>query len=284
MKQAFDLLARNGLTSYRRIESSIMHDWSIGKIYNFNEQLRENIDFHPKGGTGVANFQFVSNSGLSAQKFADCTEWDCRVRRIDKLARFAVLYGDRVYVNNYFDQYDQAWSTGNEQKIRHHYVGDLEVFLTLKPLLEAGLISLINEPSYHLCQDCISKTYPAMTDVMNQLEDAFKFLVKKYRRNFSQSVVLDETNLHEGSCTLCIDGPDDIIEDGRGFLIYQETPRWVRNRINSMAYLPQSGLLPLSRKDLARSKNVEYKLWPIIEDIFLQQFTSRILKLNANYL
>jgi hypothetical protein len=128
MKKVFDLLRSKGLTNHEKIEYAIMSKWTLNDIINFNERLLDEIEEQPEGHDEITNFNFVANSGLSAQTSGPCVEWNCRLRRVDRLARFAALYSDRIYVQNYFDQYPDHMphmpTKWLDETLRMHFAGD----------------------------------------------------------------------------------------------------------------------------------------------------------------
>src|SRR4030042_5350267 len=100
MKKVFDLLRKNGLSNRQKIEYAIMYKWGLNDILDFNEKLLNEIEEQPQGNYEITNFNFVANSSLSAQTSGPCMELNCRLRRVDRLARFAALYSDRIYIEN----------------------------------------------------------------------------------------------------------------------------------------------------------------------------------------
>jgi hypothetical protein len=95
---------------------------------------------------------------------AECTEVGCRLKRISTLARFAGLYSDGVVVHNFFA--DHASVTGHpperdSESFRDRIADDVAVALSVRPLIDAGLIRFFSPSSfqdrYHLCLNCLAK-------------------------------------------------------------------------------------------------------------------------------
>ncbi len=83
----------------------------------------------------------------------------CRLFEIEQLSRFALLYSDKVYINNFFGRYahvTQAEDTPqNRQTLRGWLLDDIFLFGKLKPLLLDEKIVMISPPQ-GVCPACWS--------------------------------------------------------------------------------------------------------------------------------
>lgn len=284
MKELFDFLAKNRLVNDHQIESTIMHDWSMKDIIDFNDRLCEKIEPHPAGSPDITSFQFIANSSLSGQKRSDCQMWNCRVSKADNLARFASLYSDRIYIPNYFDQYIHLWEELPETHARYLYAGDLKVLLTLKPLIENGIIYLINSPDYHFCPDCLSKMFPELAKSIHKLSDSILSWVKSYTKKSSANVLLDEVDLGSGTCSIVLKAPDDILEHGFAAVVNFTMSKWLLKKVKLAIEQQEENDLILSTKELFRLGLLQRQVETRVHDVFFQQFCSKILGLNAKYI
>jgi len=204
MNKVFDLLQKHGLTNDEQIQSAIMHGWGVKDIFDFNDRLLEAINVHAPGNADITAFNFIANSDLSAQHKGACIEWNCRLRRVDCLARFAALYSDRVYIQNYFADY--AHASNSEFDLRYFYTGDLKILLKLRPLLESGILCLIqSEPGFHLCASCAAKFIPGFESISSKLEKQVDALSEEYLPK-THAAVLRYSPLDD-ICTIGVKGP-----------------------------------------------------------------------------
>ncbi len=285
MEKAFDFLAKRGLGNDQQIESAIMHKWDFTDIIDFALNLNELIDVHPEGSTEVTSFNFLANSNLSAQAYGGCGTWGCRLERIDRLARFAALYSDRIYITNYLDEFTThklERLEGLESNIRYDLAGHIKVLLTLRPLLESGIVCLINHPGAHLCPACIEKIYPSLEGTIDKLEQAFAVLTDRFADEASFRLLSYSPTAP--SCAVHIKGSEDFVEHGAmGFSLYTP-PKWLVQKAKSIEERGLRGGVHLSKKVLLDSKIPQSFLSPIKFDVFLQLFCSRALGINAKYL
>ena len=282
MKKVFDLLRRKGLTNHEKIEDAIMYKWSLKDILDLNESLLDVIEIQPEGNNDITNFNFVANSSLSAQISGPCVELNCRLRRADRLARFAALYSDRIYVQNYFDQYPQKiphmpteWL---DETLRTQFAGDLEVLLALKPLLESGIVCLVKHPAFHICPSCLEKSLPALAETRKTLEKQIQVISDNYLEHTSAVLNLDYPFPYE--CCIDLKGPDDLFENGESSEVRADP--WLLKKVNSARRRTKAQEIRLSKKELKRAGIIEDELRKVTMDILLQHFCSRFL--NAKYL
>jgi hypothetical protein len=120
--------------------ASRIHQWNSRTVVRFVEDIYELLqDEEPKK---LSDYSFIANSQLSGGIFP-CSEVECRLAQADRLCRFAALYADTVAVQNPLaDLYGSGrWSL---EMAKHRVSGGTAVLLYLKPLLDAGIVSVVN--------------------------------------------------------------------------------------------------------------------------------------------
>lgn len=104
-----------------------------------------------------APYRFEASAELSGLA-ERCDHPGCRVTKARELAQFAALYADEVYISNPFEQYDAHdpkydLESHSLDVLQDLVVGDLQVLLLLRPLIEAGIVKFRNSP-YDYCEGC----------------------------------------------------------------------------------------------------------------------------------
>jgi len=90
MNELFELLNKKGLNNHDQIEHSIMHRLSATQIIDLQKELYDVVEKNSPSSEllDISSFSFHSDSDMSSQHNY-CNGWDCRLGRVDKLARFA---------------------------------------------------------------------------------------------------------------------------------------------------------------------------------------------------
>lgn len=89
---------------------------------------------------------------------SECEDPDCRILRINKLARFAVMYSDKVYINSFFSRFKELNSKDNLTRYKENLHNDLVVINEIQPLLQKGFVSLF-APDTYTCFACQAKQF-----------------------------------------------------------------------------------------------------------------------------
>ncbi|WP_321281061.1 hypothetical protein [Marinifilum fragile] len=100
-----------------------------------------------------SNFSFITNDTLSGHSFP-CSEVECKLGNVDTLIRNAILYADKVYIQNPFETYYE-YKEFNEN-LRLEIIGDLIVLNKIKPLLKEGIFEYATT-KVHFCSECYKK-------------------------------------------------------------------------------------------------------------------------------
>jgi hypothetical protein len=88
----------------------------------------------------------------------ECSDLDCRIFRINKLARFALMYSDKVYITSFFSKYKKLESKDNLPKSKERFYDDLIVINEMRPLIQKGFIGLF-APETDTCFACQAEEF-----------------------------------------------------------------------------------------------------------------------------
>lgn len=167
--------------------------------------LREFVDFEKEIEAEIrSNHKPVKNSIFSHSASLhlgggslECAFIDCRLERINKLARFALMYSDKVFIDNFFTGYTDIDSTDDLTWAKESLFDDLLVIHEIKPLIEKGLIEFFS-PEKNVCFSCQARKFLGQ-DAIKIFNSSYKKLQLEYLNNMS--VVVDRNP--DGICFIC---------------------------------------------------------------------------------
>ena len=250
MDDFYAFLHKKGLSeknSARKIDS-----WSNTKTLDFAKEasllLREQPE---KSGT---IFRFSASSTLSGAPFP-CSSIECRLERLDSLARFAALYADQVYIQNPLERYYFWEHIGDENK--QIVAGDVLCLLYLRPLFEAGLLSVKNG-TVALCEECLAQRVALEEEIGERLERPRKRLQEIYSKNVEVYVVK-----RENETFLTCQGPEQLLGHSSVDFI-GDLPKPL------VAKFASKGEHKVSKRDVRKYGFVDSWVDSIIKDLFRQ--------------
>jgi hypothetical protein len=97
------------------------------------------------------------SSGLSGDS-SECSYIGCRIERITNLARFSVLYSDKVFINNFLTAYTDIDNKSELNFAKNSFIEDLLVINTIKPIIDQGFIEFF-APERKVCFSCQAKQF-----------------------------------------------------------------------------------------------------------------------------
>lgn len=274
MREVFELLHRRGLTSEEQIESKIMHGWSIKDILDFNAELLDTIEVTHPAETDLTAFNFIANSDMTAQR-GTCINWDCRLRRVENLARFAALYADRVYIENYFFDYTHPSAFMDELLIRYCYTGDLKILLRLRPVLENDVLALV-QPLYHICPQCAQEVLGAVKDIDTKIDKYMDGVREHCLPQTSVTAVYEPHLAGDYEWALHIEAPEDLFDHGTAITV-RELPDWLLAKMKPAANSKPPAEYKLSKANIRKIGVVDERLDRIGCDIYAQHLASRTI-------
>ncbi|MGA7402596.1 MAG: hypothetical protein WCC99_03915 [Candidatus Sulfotelmatobacter sp.] len=98
MNPVLQILENRGLVSFDSVER-LFNDWSFSDVQAVQEELDSALDQDTeagRGASGVTDFNFVASASMRGD--FGCAAWECRLKKVALLARYAALYTDRTVV------------------------------------------------------------------------------------------------------------------------------------------------------------------------------------------
>lgn len=208
MHNALDLVREKGLDGKNR--ESILKSWTASQIIDFTTEFEIRIrdqarEEREESANGV--FDFAAPLDLSGGRYP-CSELNCRISHIDRMAQFAVLYADSVRMISplTLPEIGESFELG---KLRYEVFADLCVLDSVIPLIEDGLIK-VKPASLALCPKHLLDT----RKFRDRLDRATKAAVRPFLPKINITQVEVGENLH-----YVLTGPEELFEHGASVLV-----------------------------------------------------------------
>lgn len=261
MEEVFDLLAKNRLTDSPSIEKAVMDDWPFAKVIDLFSKLGSLITEYAKDRPEPSNFTFLANPDLSGHRAGSCINWNCRLNRVGYLSKFAALWTDKLYIHTYFgsDIGDvKISSKGDEYTIRYELVGDLKCILALKPLLNKGVVELV-EPGFHFCENCAQKALKQIGEFETITRDYINELMAKYPKYVSMEARLERRIIERGLCAVNVFAPEELYDHG-GAVVSYHAPKWLLKKCKEALKAGKRDKIPLTKKEVSETGIIQQHL------------------------
>jgi len=244
-------LFRNGINKSNICKK--IFSWNDTKILNFLTDAF--YDLYTDEMRQSSFYTFSANTSLSGGPFP-CSSAKCRLENLETLVRFAILYADKVYIDNPFEKYfllDEKCTDA----LRLSIIGDIEGLLYLYPFIQKGLVSIQNNV-HLLCHQCYEK------ELLVEQEKKKEFI------SFSKE--LEEELLREAKVFFYNDveesyfefiGPEEIINHG-SLIVTGDLARKFSSK-KSKKFKNELSLEQISQYHL-----LDFIIDPIIDDLLKQ--------------
>lgn len=233
MRDFFEPLERHGFVSGYTVNEARISTASLEELGGVLSQLAEPSEW---GDTPdevedeELPFTHAATISLSGSR-SPCAYVECRQDSARELGQFAALYSDRVYIYNFLVTRFQRLRAGyyaEADQFRSRFADDLKVLLTLRSLIEGGVVMPVNPPAercayhttYHLAEESFG-------------DEAFRLLQQEEER--LQKEFLDEVTValapgYSGgeAAAYHIGGPERLLEHGAKVQTLREIPEAIQ--------------------------------------------------------
>lgn len=176
---------------------------SLGEFVDIAKEIKARIKSNYKP---VKNPLFSHSASLSlGGSSLECSYIDCRIQRINNLARFALMYSDKVFIDNFFGGYTDLDSNADLSWAKENFFDDLLVIHEIRPLVEKGFIEFF-APETNVCFSCHARRFLGESAV-KKFNRSYKKLQLEYLNKMS--VVADREP--DGICFSC-KGPEPYFD------------------------------------------------------------------------
>ena len=200
-----------------------------------------------------------------------CHSLECRLNKVNKLAQFAALYSDKVYINNFFHGYEpHSFKEQKKDQIILDFTDELIIFSYLLPLLEAGKVQLVTFQG--ICPHCLSLK-ALDQNAKAEYERASKELQRKYYKELSYSLIYEEDTFK-----LTAHGPEILLPHGILYHHYENLKDLINMAPSLAEKVKTIGEVKLTPSEVKKIKAGKVFSQPIINSIAFELGGSHFLK------
>lgn len=237
MQQFIDVLRESDLCRADGPRESSIDSLSISKFRKITEAFENaiNAEYNPTSNQLASH---LATSGLSGDS-SECDYIGCRINRMDQLARFSLMYSNKVFVRSYFTKYSGLESKEHLNIAKHDLYNDLKVLHNIVPLIENGYIELYT-PEVNVCFYCQAKKVLG--------ENAGKRLDKSYddlEKQFLDNLSVEAYRRNEGYAFDC-SAPKQYFDHARVHIKF-ETPLPLQKRPSILRRIEEWQKIKLSK-------------------------------------
>jgi len=262
INKLFDILGRKDLLKKKEISIPNINKLSRRSIINLSDEILESTeDSNIKPDTSI--FSHAASLGLGGGRSdCDCNSLPCRSKKVDDLARFALMYSDKVYINNYF--YDYTHFADNElSDLRRMLVDDLYILLKIRPLIDNGFISILTAPG-NICPTCLS---------LNNFDKHVEKRIKSEEKSLSKKIIdacSGKIIVEDGDYKLDLKGPEKFIEHGEMYIRFSNDQA-IRRKTD------KDGEFPLRKSQLKKLRIHESIARRLISNVTYELASNQVL-------
>ena len=184
-------------------------------------------------------FSHSASLGLGGSRL-ECANLDCRISRINELARFALMYSDKVFISSFLSDYKHIEHNEELELAKEQFYEDLFVLYKIRHLLERGYIRFF-APETDICFSCQAKEFLG-DKAGKKFDKEYRILQKSYLNKMSVSCEMEE-DIYGFSC----DGPYPYFDHER-IRVHREVPHEISTRPRIMSRIRKGDPVPLSKR------------------------------------
>lgn len=186
----------------------------------------------------------------------DCIALDCRRERLNEMLQFAVLFSDRVHIQNYFSEY-RHMRHADESIIKEKLYNDLDLVLYLQPFFNKKLVVFLSAQP-HLCPNCMAAKLKLDSDSKKRFINGAKKIELEYLKALDVSFVKGE-RVYE----FVIEASPPFLEHGNRIEIVSQIPDIISSNKVLMNKLNNDGEISLShsiKKQVGFHRDLAYEV------------------------
>ena len=272
MNEIIELFKKNNFIKRNKPNAQILDSISMSKFIDFNKELDAIVCSNHKP---VNNpfFSYAADPNLGGSD-AECCELNCRLDRIDSLARYSLLYSEEVYIESYFGKYSLLEGNINFEMVKKDFYDDLVLINHIKPLIENGTIRLYS-PDKKLCFSCQAKNILGEKNGKS-FERARKILIEEVKQNLTLSCKLSSNKY-----LFQVHGSEKYFDHGMIFL-NSKIPPYLKKRQAILSQINSGKQITLARSAIKEMEIDEDIIHTFIHNTLFGLSTS--YGLNTSYL
>lgn len=195
MKKLIHLLKSRDLISNSGVNVRTIKALSLSGLVDLAIEI-ENIIRSSHKPIKNSIFSHSASLGLGGSAL-ECNSVLCRLERINKLARFSLMYSDKVIISSFFTDYKVIPSKYFLDQARQRFYEDLTVLFEIKEAISNGLIQFFS-PEIDVCFTCQAKQFLGK-EAASRFSMSYEALQNAFLENMNVTCEKDQDE-YEFSC------------------------------------------------------------------------------------
>jgi hypothetical protein len=190
----FEIIKSKKLINPSSVDKAVFYDMALSELISLALDLGLSIEAEsqPPIILGLQDYHFLANSNMSGLYGTGCSSSKCRLRRVDRLSRFATLYSDSVYIQSYFnwfDHFDIPEDWYQEYRLRNSISGSIKIINAIEPLIRNGVVKFL-PTGIGVCKTCYTELNERQKALTSKLAEEIKKLEKLYSDTTSAKLTI----------------------------------------------------------------------------------------------
>ena len=156
MKKLISLLRSKDLVTPAGVNARTLSSYNLSELVDLATEV-ENIIKEGHKPIKTPLFSHSASLGLGGSA-TECRSVMCRLERINRLARFALMYSDKVVISSFFAEYKDISDKDTLNQALQYFYEDLIVLFEIKGVISSGLIQFFS-PETNICFTCQAKRF-----------------------------------------------------------------------------------------------------------------------------
>jgi hypothetical protein len=181
MKKLIHFLRSRDLISPAGVNEREISSYNLSKFVDLSAEIEKIIE----DGHQPINNPFFSHSaslGLGGSAL-ECRSVSCRLERINKLARFALMYSDKVVISSFFADYKNLSDKELLNQALQRFYEDLIVLFEMKSAISNGFIQFFS-PETRICFTCQAEMFLGK-QAASRFSSSYNALQNEFLNNMS---------------------------------------------------------------------------------------------------
>lgn len=277
MSELYEKLACAGFLRFGKVNKSKIASTPVASLIDFAAEIAEDTSGAQLGRERSVFAQSASLSLGGGRQY--CSNLDCRKKRINELSQFALLYCDRVYINNFLADHiphpgGERWE--DEDEFHQEFTNDLIILNEMRPLVEKGIIVPFTPP-LNYCPHCL-----AAHSLGHDADARLKALEKHLQQRFAKELATYELFKSNDTYFLGIRGPETLFDHGVQAYSFRVLPEPLHDMPRLVHKVNTGEIVSLS-KTVQRKLGYHYRLAQLVlENVAFELTASQ--SLNTSFL
>lgn len=202
-----------------------------------------------------------------------CSNYECRKDRLTELSQYALLYADKVYIHNFFNDLTEeritTFDTPGEYLQR--FTDDIQLLNQMRPLVEKGILIPISPPDF-CAHHLLGKKSPGFNKAERILERE-----KRNLQNLYMGEVTVQISKSGSRYSVCLEGPENYVPHGRTWFVSEKMPNALKQKPMLLKKINNGETITVSTTIKKKTPYLNYMVADVFQNIIFELALSESL-------